>query len=89
MFSFSPFSAASPISGLVALDFGPAALIVGAVLLMIGAWLATQAERAPEHAPPRPPGRRSNAAVQLRRLGRNLGRRPERRAHAATLLRPV
>jgi hypothetical protein len=74
---------------LVALDFGPAALIVGAVLMMIGAWLATQAEHAPGHAPPRSPARRSNAALRLRRFVRSLGRRPERRAHDATVLRPV
>jgi hypothetical protein len=78
-FAISPLASGSPISGLVALDFGPAALIVGAVLLMIGAALAVNGSVQALPTPP-PPARRSPAAAEgFRRLGRSLGRRPERR----------
>lgn len=87
-FSFLPLSTASPSSGLVALDFGPAVLVVGAVLLVIATALAALAAPAPLSATPSPPPRRSTASVHVRRLGRSLRRRPERGPLASTIARP-
>lgn len=79
-FAFPPLAPAGPVSGWLALDFGPAALLVGVALLLIGVFLAASAERRRSSTPPPP---RSRAAVQLRRLGRSFGRRAERRRYVA------
>jgi hypothetical protein len=86
-FSFLPLATAGPSTGLVALDFGPAVLVVGAVLLVIATALALAAP-APLAATPSPPPRRSTASVHVRRLGRSLGRRPERGTLASTIAGP-
>jgi len=85
-FSFLPFATASPSSGLVALDFGPALLVVAALLLVSATVLAALAAPAPLSVTPSP--RRATASRHVRRLGRSLGRRPQRRTLATTLARP-
>jgi hypothetical protein len=74
-FAFAPLPPTSPMSGSLALDFGPAALLVGAALLLIGVFLAFSAEPGRSTTPPRP---RSRTAMRLRRLARDLHRRVER-----------